>query len=121
MIVSGGSLLLMKRKNDPAKGEWWFPGGRIRKGESFEGALRREIREEAGIDIHIVKFVGAYNRIFPERHDIALVFLCKASSKDISINDEHSNFKFFPEPPPGLHPFLAKAISDSGWHFGQVD
>jgi len=41
VIVMEKSLLFLKRKNQPAMGQWWFAGGRIRKGESLEEALRR--------------------------------------------------------------------------------
>jgi len=46
LIVMDETLLFLRRNNQPAKGEWWFPGGRIRKGESLEEALRREVKEE---------------------------------------------------------------------------
>ena len=51
LIVSEGMLLFLRRKNQPAKGEWWFPGGRIRKGESLKEALCREIIEKTGLEI----------------------------------------------------------------------
>src|SRR5512136_1232718 len=51
MIVKDEGLLLLKRNNEPVKGEWWFPGGRIRRGENLEDALRREIREETGLEL----------------------------------------------------------------------
>jgi ADP-ribose pyrophosphatase YjhB (NUDIX family) len=31
--------------------EWWFPGGRIRKGETFEETLLCEVKEEIGLDV----------------------------------------------------------------------
>jgi len=31
------------------------------------------------------------------------------------LNDEHLEFKFFEEIPKGIHPYLLKAIQDSGW------
>jgi ADP-ribose pyrophosphatase YjhB (NUDIX family) len=43
VIVMDKSLLLLKRTNQPALGQWWFLGGRIKKGESLEEALSREI------------------------------------------------------------------------------
>jgi len=70
VIVINGSLLFLRRKNNPAAGLWWFAGGRICKGESLEETLRREVKEETGLEIESCRFVKAYSRVFPERHDI---------------------------------------------------
>ena len=49
-----GKILLV---NSPWRG-WEYPGGLIEPGETFEDALRREVREEAGVEIEITGFVG---------------------------------------------------------------
>ncbi len=49
-----GKILLVK---SPWRG-WEYPGGLIESGETFEEALRREVREEAGVEIEITGFVG---------------------------------------------------------------
>lgn len=113
MILKDNSLLFLRRKNNPAKGEWWFPGGRIRKGETFKQTLLRKVKEETGLNVEIIKFVGAYNRIFPERHDIAIVFLCRCFDDKVVLNEEHSEYKFFKEIPKNIHPYLLKTIQDS--------
>ena len=115
MILKDSSLLFLRRKNDPAGGEWWFPGGRIMKGETFEETLFREIKEETHLDFEVVKMVGVYSRVFPERHDITVVFLCKCFSDKVILNNEHSEYKFFNEVPSETNPYLLKAIEDSGW------
>ena len=115
IIVRNGKLLLLRRKYDPAKGQWWFPGGRIRKGESIEEALFREVEEETGLTVTNYRLVNVYSRIFPERHDITIVFLCECDEGEVKLNDEHSEFKFFEEIPKDIHPYLLKAIQDSGW------
>ncbi|MBU2458733.1 MAG: NUDIX domain-containing protein, partial [Planctomycetes bacterium] len=45
LIVYNGKCLLLKRDNEPAKGEFWFAGGRIRKFESIENAAIRIAKE----------------------------------------------------------------------------
>ena len=115
MIVKDNLLLFLKRKNSPAKGEWWFPGGRIWKGEGFKETLFREVKEETGLPVNVIKFVGVYNRIFPDRHDITIVFLCKCFDDKVTLNEEHSEYRFFKNIPRGMHAYLLETIKDSGW------
>jgi ADP-ribose pyrophosphatase YjhB (NUDIX family) len=42
-------VLLLKRKNEPAKGKWWFPGGRVYRGETRKEAAQRKLREECSL------------------------------------------------------------------------
>jgi 8-oxo-dGTP diphosphatase len=49
IIIRDGKVLLVKRKDQPGKGLWAIPGGKVELGESLEDAVHREIREETGI------------------------------------------------------------------------
>ncbi len=51
IIVEDGKILIAKRK----EGKWEFPGGRIEAGESLEGCLKRELKEELDIDVKFIK------------------------------------------------------------------
>ena len=115
VIVIDGSLLLLKRKNNPAGGLWWFAGGRINKGESFEETLHREVSEETGLEIESCRFIKAYSRVFPERHDITIAYLCKCRDNKIVLNSEHSEYRLFKKLPEDLHPYLLETIRDSKW------
>ena len=115
VIVIDGSLLFLKRKNTPAIGQWWFAGGRIHVGESFEETLHREVKEETGLKIESYRFIKAYSRVFPERHDITIAYLCKCKEREINLDNEHSEYKLFKKVPEGLHPYLLETIKDSQW------
>ena len=112
-------ILVLKRNNAPAKGEWWFPGGRVHKGETLSEALIREVKEETGLNIEVANLVGVYTRLFPERHDISIVFLCSLNDGNIRLNHEHSNAKFLSikRALKELHPELQKVVKDA---FGDV-
>ena len=112
VIMIGNSLLFLRRKNEPAIGEWWFAGGGIRKGESLKQALYREVKEETTLQISDYKLVNVYSRIFPNRHDITIVYLCKCKEGEIVLNDEHSKYTLFSVVPAGLHPYLLEVIED---------
>lgn len=53
-----GKLLLVKRKKEPMKGNWWFPGGRLFRNERLEQAAHRIVRSETGVDIHRPIYLG---------------------------------------------------------------
>lgn len=52
---SGISALLIKRKNEPFQKMWALPGGLVLNGESLDGAVKRELKEEAGIDVNYLE------------------------------------------------------------------
>ena len=55
VIRRTGKILITQRlDNVHLAGMWEFPGGKVEAEESFEGALRREIREELGIEIRVL-------------------------------------------------------------------
>ena len=112
VIPKGNSILFLKRNNEPAKGQWWFPGGRIRKGETLEEALYREVKEETGLEVIESKFLKVYSRIFAERHDITVCYLCKCKSSNILLNGEHSEFKYFRFHPTSIHSYLKQVLHD---------
>src|SRR3954468_17973634 len=51
LIVSNSAreILLVRRTNAPARGEWWFPGGRVHYGETREAAVKRQLLKECGL------------------------------------------------------------------------
>lgn len=53
--LTGVSVLLIKRKFAPYKGAWAIPGGFVKKGESLEMAVERELQEETGVKINYLE------------------------------------------------------------------
>ena len=115
LIVIDDALLFLKRNNDPVKGKWWFPGGRIRRGEALKEALQREIKEETGLSLIEHKLIGVYSRVFAQRHDITIAYLCKCKPGRVALNNEHSEYRLFKKVPAGLDAYLLETIRDSNW------
>jgi 8-oxo-dGTP diphosphatase len=54
-------ILLIKRNTRPFKGYWALPGGRAEPGEAVEQTIIREVKEETGLDVAIVRKIGEYH------------------------------------------------------------
>lgn len=53
-----GEVLLGERKNSHGEGEWCFPGGHLDFGETMEETVRREVKEEVGLEVGEVKLIS---------------------------------------------------------------
>jgi 8-oxo-dGTP diphosphatase len=69
------AILLVKRANEPQKGRWSLPGGRVEPGEPLHEAVIREISEETGITVRIDRFLEAVERIGETYHFVILDYL----------------------------------------------
>ena len=78
---SKGEILIMKRgkKAKNEIGKWEIPGGSVEFNETIENALKREVKEEIGVDIKIIELLGICNHIISDekQHWIAPTFICK--------------------------------------------
>lgn len=85
IIVEDGRVLLIQRGQPPQKGSWSLPGGLVETGERLEEALRREVREETGLEVQVISLAGVFERIEPdaegriEYHYVLLDYLCRVT------------------------------------------
>jgi 8-oxo-dGTP diphosphatase len=63
VMVRDGKLLLIKRGVEPSKGKWSVPGGRVEWGETLIEAVKREVREETGLEIEVGQVAGVYDLV----------------------------------------------------------
>ncbi len=74
MLDARDRVLLARRGVEPLKGRWDLLGGFCEPGESLEGTLRRELREETGLEIEVLELLGS----IPDRYGPDGVFTLNA-------------------------------------------
>jgi 8-oxo-dGTP diphosphatase len=81
VVVLGGEVVLLERDHPPEEGRWVLPGGMVERGETARAACAREVREEVGLDVRPVSFVGLYDA--PDRDprgNVSAAFRCLPAS-----------------------------------------
>lgn len=93
-IIQNSEKLVLILK-DPT-GNWLLPGGKINKGEAWEDGLRREIKEETGIEnFEINKILSIDSRIEDDKDKGAYVVVFLIDVPDVSqikLSDEHVEY-----------------------------
>ena len=104
-----GKILLV---NSPWRG-WEYPGGLIEPGETFEEALHREVREEAGVEIEITGFVGICKNV--GKDIVNIDFTAKYAGGELATSEESTEVGWFtPEEAFGMitFPLTAKRLKN---------
>lgn len=102
LIFRDRQVLLVQRGRQPAYGKWSLPGGLVEVGESLARAVRREVREEVGLNVRVVDLVAALDRVIRigeeqvEYHYVLLDFLCRSESGEPVAGDDALNCAFIP-------------------------
>jgi colanic acid biosynthesis protein WcaH len=114
-------VLLLLRKNHPAFGEWWFPGGRVLYLETRRQAALRKAREECGIHASSADEIGTYDVIFDDSekgftsHGVTTLFVIRAdATADTALDGQSAAYawrtpkRWRQEP---LHDFVLAGLS----------
>lgn len=119
-----GSALVARRTNEPARGEWFWPGARLYKGERLADAARRVAREELGLEVELAGRLGVYSHFWStsalpgvdSRHTVNVVFRARpAAALDVSLDDQHDAWRLVSAPEPELHEYVRRYLVDAGY------
>jgi ADP-ribose pyrophosphatase YjhB (NUDIX family) len=121
LVLDARRRILLHRRH---VGDGWAPpSGGVEPGESIEGALRRELCEETGLEVAIDRVVGVYSEPatqivrYPDRevHYITTVIACHVLRGDLRSSDEGGDWSWFAldELPEPLLPYARMWIRDA--------
>ena len=89
VLLDGNKVLLLKRSGYVKKfaNDWDLPGGHLKQNESLVKGLKREVREETGVEIEDPVFFKNIENIH--------FFVANYNFQEIKLSDEHTEYKFF--------------------------
>ncbi len=100
VIWDGRRVLLERRGRPPGQGRWAIPGGLIEAGETAEDALRREVREECGIEIEVGPLLGLFEPIHRDAdgrvrsHYVIVDFLACYRAGELRAGDDAAEVRW---------------------------
>ncbi len=96
VVRRNGRVLIGRRPPGGLLGGLWeFPGGKAEAGESIDGTLRRELREELGIEVEVMDALGSFAHAYTHFRVVVYVFECRLKSGEPQAL-EHTQIQWTP-------------------------
>jgi ADP-ribose pyrophosphatase YjhB (NUDIX family) len=99
VYLRDGKILLLKRNVEPFKGFWHVVGGHVEENETLKEALKREFREETGLDVVVGGIIGGRIEETFDRIKIIVAFEVVSAEGEIRLNSENEAYGWFDEVP----------------------
>lgn len=99
LITNRGQILIGKKEekeDHPISGEWHILGGHLEHGEQVEEAVKREVKEETGleVDVHQAVDIMSFSWDGNEKDSLQIVFHCVAESRSEEVLDDLEEVKW---------------------------
>src|SRR5215467_11604058 len=105
VVIEDGKTLLIRRANEPLKGQWSIPGGTLELGETLTEGAARELKEETGLEVKVLDMIEVFERINfgrgadetwtneqerrrPRFHFVIVDYLCERTSGDAAAGGD---------------------------------
>jgi len=120
LVHHKGGIVLGKRQNEPAKDEWFVPGGTVLKGETLIDAVHRVAQEELGSDVVVDGCLGTYEHFYDaaaiegveSKQYLATPFIVTPRMAPLEPDEQHDSLRVFDAPFPELHNYVERYIRD---------
>lgn len=92
-------VLLVERGNEPFKGCWAIPGGFMNMDETAEQCAIRELKEETGLEVEVVRQIGTYSKVDrdPRGRTISVAYLAVIDTEeDVRGQDDAAKAVWWP-------------------------
>lgn len=101
LLVDGDRVLLIRRRAEPNRGRWSFPGGTVELGEPLRDAVVREVREETGLSVEPLEVVDAVDVLVPpsgrpDYHFVLVVFAARILGGALSPQSDAAEARWVP-------------------------
>ena len=101
LLERDGKVLLARRKVEPRRGYWDIPGGFLEEGEEPIEGLKRELREETGIEIEPVEWLGTHLEPYDAQFVLGMSWLVRGEGEPVAADDVEELAWFRPGELPG--------------------
>jgi len=96
ILDNAGKILLVKRKNEPAKDKWFVPGGRVLFGEKRIDTAKRKLKEECGLEGEHYKEIGNFEMVVNANnrsyHYLTTVYKLTVTNNHVVLDEQGSDF-----------------------------
>lgn len=101
IIIERGRVVLIRRGQPPAMGEWSIPGGTLESGETLREGVAREAREETGLVVIPGELLGVFDRVLRDEqertryHYVLIDFLCQWTGGELQASGDAADARWF--------------------------
>lgn len=120
VVTHEDGVLLARRVNEPAAGEWFWPGSRLYKGERLTDAVDRVARDELGLRVQTEQRLGVHEHFWDttsvegadSRHTVNVVYRVHPEDEfAVTLDDQHDDWRLLADPDPGLHEYVQEYLA----------
>ena len=98
VVFRGDEVLVIRRAKPPLQNAWSIPGGKVEYGESLHDAVRREVREETGVEIDIIDLIDVFESLPSENggdhHYVMVDYVADWSTGEPTAGDDAAAAEF---------------------------